>query len=231
VPQKQYPCEQVVPIEQEPRHHLVIDNLLVRAFAVEIAPHDRTLCHHHPHDYLLYVAGDAEIVSAPRDDEWKRLSYRDGDCELSAAGLVHVVENLTDAPFRNVVVELLPVAPIFRRGESPTRMEGVSRIVERLTDWRAAVFTVEMEPKAEVEVCGPAVVASPYCQAIQLEEFRRITASIIDFIDLAWIWPEHKALLRNVSGEAAQVVAFQVGRTTALWPERKIATESTLTHA
>ena len=103
-----YPCDQVVPIEQEPRHHLVIENEFVRAFAVEIAPHDRTLCHHHPHDYLLYVAGDAEIVSAARDEEPKRLSYRDGECELLAAGLVHVVENSRDTPFRNIVVELLP---------------------------------------------------------------------------------------------------------------------------
>ncbi len=105
---KRYSCAHVVPIEQEPRHHLVIENEFVRAFAVEIAPHDRTLCHHHPHDYLLYVAGDAEIISAARDEEPKQLSYRDGECELLEAGLVHVVENLGDTAFRNVVVELLP---------------------------------------------------------------------------------------------------------------------------
>ncbi len=114
-----YPCAHVVPIEQEPRHHLVIENELVRAFAVEIAPHDRTLCHHHPHDYLLYVAGDGEIISAARDEEPKQFSYRDGECELSPAGLVHVVENLGDTAFRNVVVEFLPKASSLRRGPEP----------------------------------------------------------------------------------------------------------------
>ena len=66
----------------------------MRALAVEIPPHTRTLCHRHPHDYLLYVASGAEIISAARDEEPKKLNYVDGECELSKAGLVHVVENL-----------------------------------------------------------------------------------------------------------------------------------------
>ena len=74
----------------------MIENEFVRAFAVEIAPYDHTLCHHHPHDYLLYVVGDGEIVSAARDEEPKKLSYSDGECELLEAGMVHVVENLSD---------------------------------------------------------------------------------------------------------------------------------------
>jgi quercetin dioxygenase-like cupin family protein len=98
-----YDCRQVVDIADEPHHHLVIANEYVRAFAVEIPPRTRTLCHHHPHEYLLYVAKGAEIISAARDEEPKRLNYVDGECELSKAGLVHVVENLGDGAFRNVV--------------------------------------------------------------------------------------------------------------------------------
>src|SRR5271170_2380410 len=115
-----YDCKHAVEIEQEPRHHLVFANEFVRGFAVEIAPHDRSLCHHHPNDYLLYVASGAEIVSAARDEEPKQLSYRDGECELLEAGLVHIVENLGDKPFRNVVVELLPRAGELRRGAAPS---------------------------------------------------------------------------------------------------------------
>ena len=54
-----YDCSQPVEIEDEPHHHLIIANEYVRALAVEIPPHVRTLCHHHPHDYLLYVASGA----------------------------------------------------------------------------------------------------------------------------------------------------------------------------
>ena len=64
-----YSCDQVVPIEQEPRHHLVIDNQFVRAFVVDIEPKHVTLCHRHPNDYLLYVAGGTEIISAAKNEE------------------------------------------------------------------------------------------------------------------------------------------------------------------
>ena len=168
---KRYSCAHVVPIEQEPRHHLVIENEFVRAFAVEIAPHDRTLCHHHPHDYLLYVAGDAEIISAARDEEPKKLSYRDGECELLEAGLVHVVENLGDTAFRNVVVELLPGTDGLRRGDAPKVIKGEddgiqlfeeTKVTALFDDDRAAIFSIEIEPGAEVEIFGPALLATPY---------------------------------------------------------------------
>ncbi len=157
-----YDCKHVVEIEQEPRHHLVLSNDFVRGFAVEIAPQERSLCHHHPNDYLLYVASGTEIVSAARDEEPKRLSYRDGECELLEAGLVHVVENLGDKPFRNVVVELLPRAGELQRGAGPYVIRGQAVAAPIFDHERAAIFSLEIEPGAEIEVSGPAVVATPY---------------------------------------------------------------------
>ena len=114
-----YDCSRVVDIADEPHHHLVIANEYVRAFSVEMPAHTRTLCHRHPDEYLLYVASGAEIVSAARDEEPKRLSYVDGECELLKAGLVHVVENLGDGAFRNVVVELSAAGATLKRGTKP----------------------------------------------------------------------------------------------------------------
>lgn len=155
---KRYSCAHVVPIEQEPRHHLVIENEFVRAFAVEIAPHDRTLCHHHPHDYLLYVAGDAEIISAARDEEPKKLSYRDGECELLEAGMVHVVENVGETHFRNIVIELLPRFEELRRGPNPWRVTPSAAIPPHFDNEKVAIF--RDETNAPVLLRGPAVVAS-----------------------------------------------------------------------
>lgn len=128
-----YDCSRVVEIEDEPRHHLVIANDFVRAFAVEIAPGERTLCHRHPNHYLLYVALGSEIISAARDEKPKQLNYRDGECEMSAAGLIHVVENLGDAPFRNVVVELLPRAGAQRRVVIRRALPATSKLERFLT--------------------------------------------------------------------------------------------------
>lgn len=208
---KRYSCEHAVPIEQEPRHHLVIENEFVRAFAVEIAPHDRTLCHHHPHDYLLYVAGDGDIVSVARDEEPKKLSYRDGECELLQAGMVHVVENLADTPFRNVVVELLPGVVGLRRGTDPKLITGEATIVQRFADETAAIFEVDMESEAEVAVFGPAVVASPYGQEVEVAAEEN-SSKLTYFNELGWLGWNSKAILRNRQKAKARVMISVVGR-------------------
>ena len=153
--------ETVVEIEDEPCHHLVIANQYIRAFAVEVPAHAQTLCHHHPNDYLLYVAEGAEIISAARGEEPKRLNYVDGESELSKAGLVHVVENLCDHAFRNVVVEVLPAAFQLRRGTEPLVIRGEAKVERVLSEEPGAIFAVEMQPGAEIEIAGPAVLAAP----------------------------------------------------------------------
>jgi hypothetical protein len=110
---------------------------------------------------LLYVVGEGEIISAARDEEPKRLSYRDGECELLTAGMVHVVENLGDAPFRNVVVELLRGVGVLRRGADPQRIGGGANITQLFDDERAAVFSIEIEPDTKVEIVGPLLSRPP----------------------------------------------------------------------
>lgn len=211
--QNRYPCDQVVPIEQEPRHHLVIENEFVRAFAVEIAPRDRTLCHHHPHDYLMYVVGDAEIISAAREQEPKRLSYRDGECELLAAGLTHIVENRVDTRFRNIVVELLPRTHTMRRVAAPTWIGGEANVSQILDDERAAIFSIELGPGAQVEIAGPAVVATPYDNDLNPALVGEVDVKPNDTCDLAWIQPGCRAVLWGCWKDAETAIVFQLGRT------------------
>ena len=205
-------CDQVVAIEDESRHHLVIANEFVRAFAVEIAPRDRTLCHRHPNDYLLYVAGDAEIVSAARDEDPKKLSYRDGDCELSMAGLVHVVENLRDTPFRNVVVELMPAVGALQRGANPVTVSGEASIALLLNDDRAAIFSIEIEPGAEIRIGGPAVVATSYGNRLNPGALHKIELKANVICDLGWIPGGVDAALWSCWRKRERVIVFQVGR-------------------
>jgi hypothetical protein len=218
---KRYAGDHVVPIEQEPRHHLIIANEFVRALAVEIAPHDRTLCHHHAYDYLLYVVGDAEIISAARDEEPKRLSYRDGECELLQAGMVHVVENLSDTPFRNIVVELLPAVGALRRGPRPTRitaeddavplLEG-TKVAPLFEDECAAIFSIQIEPGAEVEISGPAVVATPYESKLGPDALDDIGIKANPICNLAWIPLGREAVLWGCWQQAERVILLQIGR-------------------
>ena len=48
-----------VEITSESSHHLVLENMFVRVFAVSVDPGKSTLMHHHAHDYLSVSLGDA----------------------------------------------------------------------------------------------------------------------------------------------------------------------------
>jgi len=183
----------------------------VRAFAVEVGPRERTLCHRHPNDYLLYVASDADVVSAARGEEPKRLSYRDGECELSSAGLVHVVENLGEQPFRNLVVELLPASSTLRRGAEPGHVRGHSHVEQLLDEAAGAIFRVGIVPGAEVEISGPAVVAAPYDGALMLKELDEFNIPLDSFRKLMWVGAPRKVALRNAGQMPARLVVFQIG--------------------
>jgi hypothetical protein len=211
---ERYSCEHVVAIEQEPRHHLIIENEFVRAFAVEIAPHDRTLCHHHAHDYLLYVDGIADIVSAPRNEAPKTILYKDGECERGSAGMIHVVENLGDQPFRNVVVELLPGCGELRRGASPRpgSVGGIARVAALLDEEAGSIFRIRMTPEAEVEVFGPAIVAAPRRHRLNPEAPGDVVIKPNEVCDLAWVPPGRTALLWGCREQTEQAIVFQVGQ-------------------
>jgi len=206
-----YDCTQALDITEEPHHHLVIANEYVRVFAVDVPPRARTLCHRHPHQYLLYVASGAEIVSAARDEEPKRLSYVDGECELSKAGLEHVVENLGDGAFRNVVVELSLAGASLKRGAKPAVTKGNAQVQMLLSEAPGAVFGVALEAGAEVEIAGPAVVSSPRGDEVMVKELDDFDIPLDRFSKPMWVCAPRKVGLRSPGRNPASIIVFQIG--------------------
>lgn len=212
-----YDCSHVVDIADEPRHHLVLANEFVRAFVVEISPGDRALCHRHPQDYLLYSASASEIISAARDEEPKRLSYRDGECEFLSAGLVHVVDNIGESPVRNVVVELPPRARELRRGPGPRNVASGSgpddstTTTSILEDEPASIFLVQVQPDAGIRIAGPAVVATPYGNKLNPDSIGGAEIKNHSGCDLAWIPPGGATVLWGRWEQMATAIVFQIG--------------------
>ncbi|MGO9518032.1 MAG: hypothetical protein ACLPND_13380 [Candidatus Korobacteraceae bacterium] len=96
-----------VEITAEPSHHLKIENPYIRAFYVEVAPHQSTLMHHHGFDYLAVILGHSEIDSITPDGTVKHVVFEDGAVGYTPAGLTHVATDLAATPFRNATIELL----------------------------------------------------------------------------------------------------------------------------
>jgi quercetin dioxygenase-like cupin family protein len=99
--------QQPVEITSEPSHHLVLDNLFVRAFAVTVPPKASTLMHRHGHDYLSVALGESEIENVKQGAQPVRAKFKDGQVGFAAAGLVHLVRNAGEQPFRNITIELM----------------------------------------------------------------------------------------------------------------------------
>ncbi len=91
----------------EPHHHLRIENEYVRVYYVEVPPHENTQLHQHDHDYIYVSLGAADVVNAVRDKPEVHLVLKDSETHFTRGGFAHVARNLSDAPFRNITIELL----------------------------------------------------------------------------------------------------------------------------
>src|SRR4051812_1386760 len=96
-----------VPIAQEHHHHLVLENSFVKAYEVELAPHEATLMHQHLHDYVYIVFGDDDITNAVAGKPEVKLKQPDLAVNYSPGPFAHVAANNADTPFRNITIELL----------------------------------------------------------------------------------------------------------------------------
>src|ERR1700719_675779 len=96
-----------VEITSESSHHLVLENMFVRVFAVSVDPGKSTLMHHHAHDYLSVSLGDSQIMNTKQGAQPVAASFKDGDVRFTPAGLVHAVSNSGTNPFRNRTIELM----------------------------------------------------------------------------------------------------------------------------
>jgi len=97
-----------VEITDEPHHHLALQNNYVRAFKLEVAPHQNTLMHHHRQDCIFVTLGPARFENDVAGKPPTTLKLLDGETRFAPGGFAHLVKNLSDQPFRNITIELMP---------------------------------------------------------------------------------------------------------------------------
>jgi hypothetical protein len=96
-----------VPISQEQHHHLIIENSYVKAYEVEVAPHESTLQHMHDFDYIYVVLGAADITNAVVGNPVVNAHLEDTTVTFVKGPLAHVAGDAGDTPFRNITISLL----------------------------------------------------------------------------------------------------------------------------
>jgi hypothetical protein len=96
-----------VEITAEPHHHLILTNDQIRVFYVDVPPHGETLKHWHRHDYIYVTLGDCSLINSVVGKPPVTLQLTDGLTQLSPGPFLHAVHDISDAPFRNVTIEIL----------------------------------------------------------------------------------------------------------------------------
>jgi quercetin dioxygenase-like cupin family protein len=111
--------EKIVPITQEPSHHLVLENRYVRVFNVEVAPHFATRIHRHDHDYIFVTLGDSDVSNERVHAEPAELKLKDGETHFTPGGFAHKAVNLADTPFHNITIEFVEPGLTARAAGTP----------------------------------------------------------------------------------------------------------------
>ncbi len=122
----QAPVSQEVPVSQEPKHHLVLENQYTRVYQVEVPAGQATLLHRHDHDYVYVVLGDARISNEVAGRPPVEQQVKDGDVNFAPGGFAHIARNVGPTPFRNVTIEVLRKSISVSRSGSGGGTDGYS---------------------------------------------------------------------------------------------------------
>jgi quercetin dioxygenase-like cupin family protein len=97
----------VIPVDQEPHQHLVLQNTRVKVFEAELAPHEAFPLHRHENDDLSVLLGPATTVSSTPGLADVLTISKPADVIFTPSGLVHSVRNIGQTPYHLVTIELL----------------------------------------------------------------------------------------------------------------------------
>jgi quercetin dioxygenase-like cupin family protein len=107
--------ETAVPVEQEPRHHVVLKNDSVLVMHVTIPPGDTTLYHVHSHNRaVVYLSNSTITQQKLGEPEGPHETTNPGEASALTMGntpLTHRVKNVGATPFDVIDIEFLGTPP------------------------------------------------------------------------------------------------------------------------
>ena len=97
----------VITMDQEPHHHLALNNEYVKVFKVEVSPGDSIVLHRHDQDTIAIAIGDQEVTVGIPGKPDVHQKNADAQVRLQRAGYVHSTRVDGNTPYHTVAVELL----------------------------------------------------------------------------------------------------------------------------
>ena len=97
----------VITMDQEPHHHLALQNDFVKVFKVEVAPGDSIAMHRHDRDTIAIAVGEQMVTVGFPDKPEIHQKNPDGQLRLQKVGYVHSTRVDVGTAYHTVAVELL----------------------------------------------------------------------------------------------------------------------------
>ena len=97
----------LISLREEPAHKYAGGSFGVYdAFTVDLAPHAATLLHVHRQDYISVTLEDSHVLDETAGKPDVELKLKKGQARFREGQFSHVVKNLSDQPYREVLVQL-----------------------------------------------------------------------------------------------------------------------------
>jgi uncharacterized Zn-binding protein involved in type VI secretion len=97
----------VITMDQEPHHHLVLQNDYAKVFSVEVSPGDSIVLHRHDGDTVAIAIGDQLVTVGIPGKPDVHQKNADAQVRLQRSGYMHSTHVDGDTPYHTVAVELI----------------------------------------------------------------------------------------------------------------------------
>src|SRR6187200_1973009 len=110
--QEARPSTSGVPVEREPRHHVVFENAAVRVIDARLPAGDTTLYHTHTADNVPVVIRGGSMTIQPLGGARQSASPRTGDASFARGGYTHQIVNVGREALQFLDVEVHAPTPV-----------------------------------------------------------------------------------------------------------------------
>lgn len=197
-----------LPVREEPRHHVALQNQYLRLLDVRIVPHDTTFFHVHEIPSLFLVLSKTLTASQVKGEEWVNGTFTSEPGYTWYNGfakgpLIHRVANIDTVPFHVMDIEILSS---YNAHLAWLPLDTV------YTNEKAFAYRVSLSNKQEkkqIEDRGPiaAIVVAGAGITVHLADNKTENVLQGQFI---FIEPKTKCWFQNINDNETKVVLFEL---------------------
>jgi quercetin dioxygenase-like cupin family protein len=153
----------VVPVGEEPRHHVVFENKYVRVIDAAIPPGDTTLFHTHSVNNIPVVIAGGNLRTEILGGKITESSVETGGAWFAPATYTHSISNIGKTPVRFIDAEILSAPPAASTATNTGTVPGRTLVLEneqvriysvKLARGQSTGLFTHTRPVLQVEVTG-----------------------------------------------------------------------------